>query len=53
MSDLEPTETALLTQQLESPDLRDRMVALASLRNVPADVALPLRSEERRVGKEC
>jgi HEAT repeat protein len=42
MSDLEPTETALLTQQLESPDLRDRMVALASLRNVPADVALPL-----------
>lgn len=42
MNDLKPTETALLTQQLESPDLRDRMVALASLRNVPADVALPL-----------
>jgi HEAT repeat protein len=33
--------TALLAQQLESPNLRDRMVALASLRHVPADVALP------------
>jgi HEAT repeat protein len=42
MSDRSPAETALLTQQLESPDLRDRMVALASLRHVPADVALPL-----------
>ena len=42
MSERNPAETALLTQQLESPDLRDRMVALASLRHVPADVALPL-----------
>lgn len=31
-----------LSRQLESPDLRDRMVALASLRDVPADAAFPL-----------
>ena len=38
----QPVETAVLEQQLESTNLRDRMVALASLRDVPADVALPL-----------
>lgn len=42
MSDRSLAETALLTTQLESPDLRDRMVALASLRDFPADIALPL-----------
>jgi HEAT repeat protein len=38
----EPAEIAAVATQLESPDLRDRMVALASLRDFPADVALPL-----------
>jgi HEAT repeat protein len=38
----EPAEIASVSTQLESPDLRDRMVALASLRDFPADVALPL-----------
>jgi HEAT repeat protein len=38
----DPVEIATLTAKLESPDLRDRMVALASLRNFPADIALPL-----------
>ncbi len=42
MSDLQSSQPGLLEQQLESPNLRDRMVALASLRDVPADVALPL-----------
>ncbi|MEM1394009.1 MAG: HEAT repeat domain-containing protein, partial [Cyanobacteria bacterium P01_H01_bin.150] len=31
-----------ITNQLESSSLRDRMVALASLRNVPAEDAVPL-----------
>jgi HEAT repeat protein len=34
--------SAELSKQLESPNLRDRMVALASLRDLPADVAFPL-----------
>lgn len=38
----EPSKLAILSQQLESPNLRDRMVALASLRDFPADVVLPL-----------
>jgi HEAT repeat protein len=42
MSEREPAEIASLATKLESPDLRDRMVALASLRDFPADVALPL-----------
>jgi HEAT repeat protein len=37
-----PADPTSLAIQLESPDLRDRMVALAALRDVPADVALPL-----------
>ncbi len=31
-----------ISTQLESPNLRDRMVALANLRNVPAEDAVPL-----------
>jgi HEAT repeat protein len=38
----EPANPVLLAQQLESPNLRDRMVALASLRDVSAEIALPL-----------
>ncbi len=38
----EPLKAARLAQQLESPNLRDRMLALASLRDLPAEVALPL-----------
>jgi HEAT repeat protein len=32
----------LISTQLESPNLRDRMVALANLRHVSADDAVPL-----------
>jgi HEAT repeat protein len=38
----DPRDIAILTTQLESPDLRDRMVALASLRDLPADIALSM-----------
>ncbi len=31
-----------ISTQLESPNLRDRMVALANLRNVPPEDAVPL-----------
>ena len=31
-----------ITNQLESSSLRDRMVALASLRDIPAEDAVPL-----------
>jgi HEAT repeat protein len=36
------SKLAKLSQQLESPNLRDRMVALASLRDVSAEEAFPL-----------
>ena len=42
LSQQQPAEPAVLSKQLESPDLRDRMVALAALRDLPADVAFPL-----------
>lgn len=31
-----------ISTQLDSPNLRDRMVALASLKDVPAEEAVPL-----------
>ncbi len=42
VSQRESANSTVLSQQLESTNLRDRMVALASLRDLPADVALPL-----------
>ena len=42
MSDTEAAAPADIAKKLDSPDLRDRMVALASLRDLPADVAFPL-----------